>query len=515
MYYRLIGKLSAAVNLVELLRPVAEAPGVAPLTSIAWCTTAALALWTADDTEQCRTIVEQGLRLAEASGVHHFDLSLFAQLAWVGLNTNDLELSGRNLERMRALLEPERWLDGWHYHVLAHSDARYRGEKARAAEHAASTLVCAQATGGPLFVASALIGSARADLDQGQRDVALAHLMQACKIAEATRSTAHEYSARKAIAELGLDDGNLTSLRRCMELGAQHEYVSGVWWQPRTMSRLCATALRHGIELDYVRSIIRKRGIPPPTDGSDLEDWPWPIKVHALGRFAVLLDDVPLRFTGKAQRRPLDLLMALISLGGRNVSALRLAEAVWPDADGDAAHVAFTAALARLRKLLRNDEAIVLSQNKLSLDPAKIWVDVFAFEAGLAGSRDTAATCRALDLYRGTFLGDEGGAWALVPRERLRARFMAGVATLSERLIGERSFDTAAEQVERGLSADPLSEELYRQLMRCHAALGRRAEALSVYQRCERLLLAELGIAPGAKTHALFEALRHDKISPS
>ena len=136
LYYRFIGRITAAINLVELLRPVAEAPGLAPLTSIAWYATAGIALWTADHTDQCRAIVDQGLRLAEMSGVHHFDFMLFSHLAWVGLNTGDLELAGRNLERMRALLAPERALDGAHYHVLAHSDARYRGEKARAAEHA-------------------------------------------------------------------------------------------------------------------------------------------------------------------------------------------------------------------------------------------------------------------------------------------------------------------------------------------------------------------------------------------
>ena len=515
LYYRLTGQITKAMNLVELLRPVAEAPGVAPLTSTAWYATAGFALWTADDKNQCRAVVEQGLRVAEASGVHFFDFMLFGHYAWVGLNDNDLDLSHRNLERMRALSRPERSLEVAHYHHLAHIDARYRGEKARAAEHAAGALACAEASGSPLFVASALIGTARVAADEGDGEHAHAHLTAVCAIARAAGSIGHEYSAHKAIAELGLDDAGLTSLRRCMELGARHEYVSGMWWHPRTMGRLCATALRHGIEPAYVRGIIRKRAIPPPADIADVEAWPWPVKIYTLGRFTVMLDDAPLRFAGKAQRRPLDLLMALVSLGGSNVGETRLAEAVWSDAEADAAHVAFTAALARLRRLLRSDDALVLSQNQLSLDPERVWVDAVAFERGLtAGGRNADAMTRALDLYHGAFLDGAGGPWALTPRERLRARFLGAIDALSEHLMRQHEFARAIDLLERGLAADPVGEELYRRLMRCQVALGRRAEALSVYRRCERVLSAELGIPPGPKTRSLFDTLR-ESTTPS
>src|SRR5262249_38234153 len=151
----------------------------------------------------------------------------------------------------------------------------------------------------------------------------------------------------------------------------------------------------------------------------------------------------PLRFTGKAQRRPLDLLMALISLGGRNVSEVRLAEAVWSGAEGDAAHVAFTAALPRFRQLLRSNDAPVLTQNQLSLDSQKVWVDALSFEGGLSAALDVEATSRTLDLYRGAYLGDDGGPWALAARERLRARFLGAVDGFSERLVRERAFDRA------------------------------------------------------------------------
>ncbi len=58
----------------------------------------------------------------------------------------------------------------------------------------------------------------------------------------------------------------------------------------------------------------------------------------------------PVRFTGKAQRKPLALLQALVAFGGQRVREDRLSEALWPDADGDAAHQALSTTLHRLRR---------------------------------------------------------------------------------------------------------------------------------------------------------------------
>jgi DNA-binding SARP family transcriptional activator len=40
--------------------------------------------------------------------------------------------------------------------------------------------------------------------------------------------------------------------------------------------------------------------------------------------------------------------------------------------------------------------------------------------------------------------------------------------------------------------------------MRAHAAVGNRAEALRVYERCRCLLSEELGVAPSSQTEAVY-----------
>ena len=81
-------------------------------------------------------------------------------------------------------------------------------------------------------------------------------------------------------------------------------------------------------------------------------------KNYALGRFEIVKEGTPLRFNGKAQQKPLAMLKALIALGGRNVSEFHIAEALWPDSDGDMQHQSLATTLYRLRQILGEKEMI-------------------------------------------------------------------------------------------------------------------------------------------------------------
>jgi LuxR family maltose regulon positive regulatory protein len=57
------------------------------------------------------------------------------------------------------------------------------------------------------------------------------------------------------------------------------------------------------------------------------------------------------------------------------------------------------------------------------------------------------------------------------------------------------------------LDADGLVEEFHQGLMRCHARLNRRAEALAVYVRLKQLLALTLGVQPSPSTQELYRTL--------
>src|SRR3984885_3786534 len=113
-------------------------------------------------------------------------------------------------------------------------------------------------------------------------------------------------------------------------------------------------------------------------------------RVHVLGQFRLLTEDTPVTLSPRL-RKPQELLQALISLGGTEVSAGVLIDALWPDSDGDAAYHALETALYRLRRLLGARDAVRMEGGKVSLNRDKLWVDMWEFEEELQRPHDPKA----------------------------------------------------------------------------------------------------------------------------
>jgi LuxR family transcriptional regulator, maltose regulon positive regulatory protein len=235
------------------------------------------------------------------------------------------------------------------------------------------------------------------------------------------------------------------------------------------------------------------------------------IRIYTLGGFEVLTQDTPLTFSGRVQKKPLELLRALIALGGRGVATSKLAQMLWPDTDGDMAKHALETTLYRLRKLL-GDRCIEVNGCQLTLNADYCWVDVWSFERLLEPGEQTLSPAmraqRLLGLYRGPFLDGDDMPSVLVQRERLHSKFLRVIGQLGQALESHTDRAAAIECYQKGIEADPLAEDLYRRLMRCYHALKQPAEAMAVYQRCRRILTSVLGIEPTAQTAALYQEIR-------
>lgn len=271
-------------------------------------------------------------------------------------------------------------------------------------------------------------------------------------------------------------------------------------------------ALVAGIEVPFVQMMVADFQLRPRR--LELEGWPWPIKVHTLGPFQVLKNGVPVEFARKAQRKPLDLLKALIALGGVGIDAGALIDALWPGADGDDGQNALTMAVFRLRKLLGDDRAISVREGKYSLDRQVCWVDAWAL-AELLTRIESIEPCeddtvaQLSRIYQGQFLEHEvQQSWMLAPQERLRRRVQRAVLKLGARFEQAARWEDAIAAYERGLQLDNLAEDLYRRLMVCHRERGDHSQALAVYRRCRELLSVVLGVTPSSETQAVRESLR-------
>jgi DNA-binding SARP family transcriptional activator len=198
------------------------------------------------------------------------------------------------------------------------------------------------------------------------------------------------------------------------------------------LAPLLDRALTLGIENDYVRALAKRHRVRPTSTESDA--WPWRIKVYVLGSFRLLIDDRPMTYGRKAQRRPLELLQAIVAHDGHDVPLATLAEALWPEADGDAADHALDVTALRLRRLLGEPPALQLANRRASLVDEHCWTDVGALKHALAllepALHPTAPPLtdealrvlhRCLALYRGPLLATETDApWMLEARARYR-----------------------------------------------------------------------------------------------
>jgi DNA-binding SARP family transcriptional activator len=306
------------------------------------------------------------------------------------------------------------------------------------------------------------------------------------------------------------------ALARLRSLGARQ--VLGV--APGVLAELLAQALRLGIEVDVAQGLARHLGLRPPPQARRLRRWAWRYELCTLGGFELLREGQPIEFSAKGPGRPLELLKVLVAYGGRHVRVDELTDALWPHVDGDYAYKSFTATLHRLRRLLGDDDAVLLREGRLSLSPTYFWVDAWAFDhlvAEVDACADAAAPAEQLRalagelvaLYRGPFLPDESDQSAfLARREQLRARLSR---TLGRAWSGDDGSEPGSGEIDawaRCLQADELHEPFHRELMLAWQRRGEQARAAAAYQHLSTLLAARLHLQPSPETQAVFQALR-------
>jgi LuxR family transcriptional regulator, maltose regulon positive regulatory protein len=317
----------------------------------------------------------------------------------------------------------------------------------------------------------------------------------------------------RVLLRMHREDEAAQVLAKALRLVAASGALGYLSWSGPDLPWLLGFALERGIEAPTAIRIIRHFDVPGPPG---VIDWPWPVRIRALG--ALQLD------VGSAEGRParkkpphrlLDLLKALVCLGPQ-VTASQVAEALWPDADGDQANGNLSASVHRLRKLLGRDDAILHRDGRLSLNPRVCWIDATTFEhlAGAISSPeslldgdDLRKAERAFSLYVGQLFTGESRSWMTTPRERLRGRFLRLAFALGSTYETDCQTDKALAIYERVVEVEPASEPTYRRLMYCLGRSGRVAEARDVYQRCRRVLSSTLSATPSAETVAVFEAL--------
>jgi len=328
------------------------------------------------------------------------------------------------------------------------------------------------------------------------------------------------------------EEEGLGVLSRAMGIGRRLGLFTCPFWKHETMSLLCARALEHGLETGYVQELIRKRKLCPLPGKSQeicLMDWPYPLRIFTMGRFEIELDGRLLQSGAKSRRKALEMLRVLIAFGCREVPIQKIVDVLYPEIDGDRANYSFKFTLHQLRTLLASGSFIISKGGRLSFDERYCFIDAETFlrlcsrikkmhESSSSGyksasemkdlqSRILQLSRKALDLYRGDFLQEEGADFVVASREKLKNNFLSLVDIAGESLERHGRSQEAIRLYERSIEIDSLQESFYQRLMCCYARNGQDAAALSVYNRCSRILDSRLGVKPSLETRNAFKAM--------
>lgn len=239
------------------------------------------------------------------------------------------------------------------------------------------------------------------------------------------------------------------------------------------------------------------------------------LSVRLLGMPEVVRD-------GRAVRLPSSCtaLLALLLLDrGRSYPRPVLAGLLAGDQPEDGSRRRLNTTVWRLRRALEPDDqprdtVIVTRESGISVSPAcRVCLDVERFESALRprvarparrwSAEDVAAVAAAVDLYRGDLLPGVYDDWVLGARARLADLHLAALIGLVEWHRAAGRTDRVVEYGERALAREPLREDVHRHLIAAYASAGQRDLATRQFERCRRLLAAELGVDPMPETVAL------------
>jgi ATP/maltotriose-dependent transcriptional regulator MalT len=431
------GVFGRASELIDAMRRVAAAPGVSPFSLLTLRTLEAMHAMLTAEAEVCDKAMREGLALARSTGIDTWTFQLLAYGYGGALGRHDLRRAAALAKQLEPYLGGAGRFNLCLYHHFQAWEAMLRLDVMGALQHEKTALRMAVEVGCPFFEVLCRMALAEILAECGDEHKCIAHLHALRSIVRGIDNAHLEFTCLIGFAQIAMEHGRtrpgLNALRRGLELGRHYGYAHFLWWRPSAVSRALGHALQAGIEPDYVRSLIKRRGLAPaaPPAGS----WPWQYKVRTFGGFRVLRHDEPLPVTPKAQRRPLELLRVVIAHGGEQVPEHRITDALWPRIEGDSAHRSFTSTLHRLRKLLGEDRAITLHEGRVTLDRRYFWIDTWEFdsltaemESATDGGRLGELAQRMLEVYRGPFLSGEEASWQIAPRARLRARLGRAMA---------------------------------------------------------------------------------------
>lgn len=249
--------------------------------------------------------------------------------------------------------------------------------------------------------------------------------------------------------------------------------------------------------------------------------------VRLLGRFCVQRDRRPL--DGLDAHKVQELFSYLILYRDRPHPRETLAGLLWGESTTPQSKKCMRQSLWQLQTALesqtdsRRERVLLVEPDWIQFNTeADLWLDVALFEQaftlaqGIQGKELDVQCAQILrncvDLYRGDLLEGRYQDWCLYERERFQNMYLAVLDKLMEYCEAHYEYEAGLGYGARILRHDRARERTHRRLMRLHYLSGDRAAALRQYERCVTALAEELGVKPAARTVAVYDQIRADRV---
>ena len=247
------------------------------------------------------------------------------------------------------------------------------------------------------------------------------------------------------------------------------------------------------------------------------------LRIYVTGRVSIEQGETLVSERELAGRQGRIAFAFLASERQRPITKDELIAVVWPDAPPREIETALSAILSKLRAALKKAApaaAVEVRSGMIELRlPSDVWIDlehatnaIDQAEGALRGGDSRGAWSHAVALVtiaRRPFLPGEEASWIEARRTRLRSLLVRGLHILSQITASNGEHALAVQYATEIVELEPFQETGYRLLMRMHAHMGNRGEALRVFAKCRELFRDELGAEPSQETERVFlEILR-------
>ncbi len=510
--------------------------------------------WPRGQFDLCLAAGKEALLQAQAldlSAELWFPLS---DIAWVYWSTGQRELANQTADQMEKVVSPGSLGEGFYCCLRAGLLEPGEGTLEMLLpfyEHARSI---AEATGDPglnvevrlglcrsyrhvkdlptaaAWAEDALAVTARMNYRQFQALALIERARTAIELGDPLKAEKDLRAAQEIAAQLGSNfDLACASLYLAALLSAQKKPEANIMWQQVVRLILdngyaFLLEQEHSIVLPWIAEMLDSadpliRNASAAMFELRVRVPPAPLQVKTFGQFALRVGGNMVADENLRQRRAGELLALLLSNPGYTLSAGQVIEAMCPEKETSAAVDFYHHAISALRRLLEPDLQFVkkidrrfpsryleVSEERVTLVvPPGSKIDFLEFEQCLQ-HKDWK---KAEDIYQGEYLPVfRYLEWTIILRQHYADQFeQALLALAAERLNAGAALD-CLNLARRALLHTSWQEQAVHLGMRAALEMGDRVTAIKLYQRLEKVLDKELGIAPQKELQQLYTEIR-------